>query len=77
MDNSTDSQGDCAADNESNIVQNNGIEDPEYSEQQDLSTAPNVPGLVLPTRKSKRQAEKLLVTVNAADTLRNKGGKNQ
>jgi len=77
MDNSTDSQGDCAADNESNIVQNNGIEDPECSEQQDLSTAPNVPGLVLPTRKSKRQAEKLLVTVNAADTLRNKGGKNQ
>jgi len=52
-----------------------GIEDPECPEQQDVSAAPNVHGLVRPTRKSKRQAEKLLVTVNAAETLRNKGGK--
>jgi len=40
-----------------------------------VSTAPNVPGLVWPTLKSKRQAEKVLVTVSAVETQRNKGGK--
>ena len=40
-----------------------------------VSTAPNVPGLVWPTQKSKRQAEKVLVTVNAVKMRRNKGGK--
>jgi len=75
LDNPIDSEEDCAADDESNIEQNNGIEDPECPEQQDVSAAPNVPGSVWPTRKSKRQAEKLLVTVNAAETRRNKGGK--
>jgi len=75
MDNPTDSEEDCAADDESNIEQNNGIEDPECPEQQDVSAAPNVPGLVRPTWKSMRQAEQLLVTVNAAETRRNTGGK--
>jgi len=75
LDNPIDSEDDCAVDDESDIEQNNGIEDPECPEQQDVSAAPNVPGLVQPTRKSKRQVEKLLVTVNAAETRRNKGGK--
>jgi len=70
-----DSEDDCAADDESDIEQNNGIEDSESPEQQDVSAAPNVPGLVWPTRKSKRQAEKVLVTVNAVETRRNKAGK--
>jgi len=75
LDNPIDSEEDCAVDDESDIEQNNGIKDPECPEQQDVRAAPNVPGLVRPTRKSKRQAEKLLVTVNAAETRRNKGGK--
>jgi len=75
LDNPNDSEEDCAADDESNIEHNNGIEDPECPEQQDVSAAPNVPGLVRLTRKSKRQAEKVLVTVNAVETRRNKGGK--
>jgi len=75
LDNPNDSADDCAADDESNIEQNNGIEDLECPEQQDVSAAPNVPGLVRPTRKSKRQAEKVLVTVNAVETWRNKEGK--
>jgi len=75
LDNPIDSEEDCAADDESDIVQNNGIEDTECPEQQDVSAAPNVPGLVWPTRKSKSQAEKLLVTVNAAETRRNNGGR--
>jgi hypothetical protein len=75
LDNPNDSEDDCAVDDGSDIGPNNGIEDLECPEQQDVSAAPNVPGLVRPTRKSKRQAEKLLVTVNAVETQRNKGGK--
>jgi hypothetical protein len=75
LDNPIDSEDDCAADDESNLKPNNGIQDPECSEQQDVSAAPNVPRLVQPTQKSKRQAEKVLVTVNAVETQRNKGGK--
>jgi len=75
LDNPNDSEDDCAADDESDIEQYNGIKDSECPEQQDVSAVPNVPGLVRPTRKSKTQAEKLLVTVNAVETRRNKGGK--
>jgi len=55
--------------------QDNSIEDPDYPEQQDVSAAPNVPGLIRPIQKSKRHAEKVLVTVNAMETRRNKGVK--
>jgi hypothetical protein len=75
LDNPNDSEENCAADNESNLEQNNCIEDSECPEQQDVSAAPNVPGLVRPTWKSKRQAEKVLLTVNAVEMQRNQGGK--
>jgi len=75
LDNPNDSEEDCAADDQSDIVHNNGIEDPECPEQQDVSVVPNVPGLVRPTRKSKKQAEKVLATVNAVEMRRNKGAK--
>ena len=75
LDTPNDSEEDCAADDDSDIEHNNCIEDRECPEQQDVSAAPNVPGLVRPTRKSKRQAEKVLVTVSAAETWRNKGQK--
>jgi len=70
-----DSEENCAADDVSDIQHNKCIEDPECPEQQDVSAAPNVPGLVRPTRKSNRQAETAFMTVNAAETRRNKGGK--
>jgi len=54
LDNPNDSEDDCAADDKSDIEQNNGIKDSERPEQQDVSAAPNVPGLVRPIRKSKR-----------------------
>jgi len=63
------------ADNESDILQHNSIENVESPEQQDVSAAPNVPRLVRPTQKSKRQAEKVLVTVNVIQTRRNKAVK--
>ena len=75
LDSPIDSEEDCTGDNESYIEQNNGIEDPECPEQHDVSATPNVPRLVRPTRKSKRQAETVLVTVNAAEMRRNKGEK--
>jgi len=75
LDNPNDSEDDGPADDESDIEQNNCIEDSECPERQDVSAAPNVPGLVRPTQKSKREAEKVLVTVNAVETRRNNGGK--
>jgi len=75
LDNPNDSEEDCAAADESDIEHNNGIEDQKCPEQQDVSAVPNVPELVRPTRKSKRQAEKVLVTVNTVETRRNKGVK--
>jgi len=71
LDNPNDSEDDCAVDVESNIEQDNSIEDPECPEQQDVSEVPNVPDLIRPTLKSKRQAEKVLVKVNAIETRRN------
>ena len=67
LDNPNDSEDNCAANDEWDIEHKYGIEDPECPEQQDVSVAPNVPGLVRPTRKSSRQAEKVLVTVNAVE----------
>jgi hypothetical protein len=75
LDNPNHSKEDCVAADESDIEHNHGIEDPEYPEQLDVSAAPNVPGLVWPTRKSKRQAEKVSVTLNAVEKWRNTGGK--
>jgi len=75
LDNPIVREENSAADDESGTEQNNGIEDLECPEQQDVSAAPNVSGLVRPTGKSKRQAEKVWVMVNAIETPRNKGGK--
>jgi len=75
LDNPNDSEDDCAVDDESNIEQYNGIEDSECPEQQDVSATPHVPGLVRPTRKSKRQSDKVLLTVSAVETQSNRGGK--
>jgi hypothetical protein len=75
LDNPKDSEQDCTGDDETDIEHNTGIEDPDSPNQQDLRAAPNVPRLVQPTRKSKRQTEKLFVIVNAVETRRNKGRK--
>ena len=69
------SEADCAADVESDIEQGNSIEDLECPEQRDVSTAPSVSGLIQPTRKPKRQANRVLMTVHAIETRRSKGVK--
>jgi len=57
LDNPNDSEENCAPDDDPDIERNNCIGDPKCPEKQDVSAAPNVPGLVRPTRKSKRHAE--------------------
>jgi hypothetical protein len=71
--NPNDSEDDCVADFESDMEQDNTIEDAESPEQRDVTAAQNVTGLIRHTRKSKRHAEKVLVTVNAIEMRRNKG----
>jgi len=70
-----DSENDCGANFESDIEQENHIEDPHCPALRDVSAAPNIPTLIRPIRKSKRQAEKGLMTVNAIETRKNKGVK--
>jgi len=68
LDNPNDSEDDCTADVESDIEQDNAIKVMECPEQWDVSAGPNVPGLIRLTRQSKRQADKVLLTVNAIET---------
>jgi hypothetical protein len=68
-------EGDYAVDGESGTEQDTCIEGPECPEQWDVSAMLYVPGLIRPTRKYKRQAEVVLVMVNAIKTWRNKGVK--
>jgi len=72
LDNPNNSKDDCVADIESDIEQDNDNEDPECPEQRDVRALPNVPGLIRPTRKSKTQAGKVLMTVTAIERGRNK-----
>jgi len=75
MDIPNDTEDDCAADVESDIELASCIKNPECPLQRDVSTAPNVPGLIRPTRKSKRVAQKVLAMVNAIETRRKKAVK--
>jgi len=75
LDNRNDSEDNCVADVESDLQQDNSIENTECLEQQDGSGTPNVLGLIRPTWKSKIQAEKVLVTINPIETRRNKAVK--
>jgi len=60
---------------ESDIEQDNSNDNAQCPQQQHLSATPNFPGLIWPTRNSKRPAKKVLVMVNAMETRRNKGVK--
>ena len=68
-----DSANDCAADIESDCKPDNVIKDQECPERRDVSATTHVPRLVRPTRKSKRESEMVMVTVNAIEMTRNKG----
>jgi len=65
LDNPNNIEADCMADVKCDIEPENIKADPDCAEQQDVSATPNVPGLIWPTWKSKRLAEKVLVSVNS------------
>jgi len=68
----SNSEDDCLANIESGIELDNRIDGPECPEKRDVSAAPNIPRLIRPQRKSKKQAEKVLMMVNAIEMRRNK-----
>jgi len=61
------SEDDCLAGVESDTEKDINIEHPESIEKRDVIAAPNFLGFIRPTRKSKRQADKLLVMVNTLE----------
>jgi len=75
LDNPNESEDDCEADNESDVDQDNAMENLESPEKRNVSAAPNVPGLIRPTCRSNRKTEKVLMTVNATEPRSNKGHK--
>jgi len=75
LDNPNDSEDNWEADNESKMELNNGVRDSEPQEQRDVSSAPNVPVLISPTRGSKINAQNMLITVGTMETRRSKGMK--
>jgi len=75
LDNANDSEDNRMADIESDMEQVNSIENPQSPEQRNVNATPNVPRLILPTWKWKKQAAMVLVAVNAIKTRRNQGVK--
>ena len=53
----------------------NSIQNPKSAEQQNVSATSNVPVLIQPTSKSKKQTKKGLMSVNAMEMRRNNGNK--
>ena len=72
LDNPTDSEADFAADVERDVEWDYSIEDAECPEERNFRAKHKVPGLISPTRKSQRQAEMVLMTVNAITMRINK-----
>ena len=75
MDEPNYTEDNCEADKESNIELDNAVDDPESSVVWDVIAALNVPGLIRPTCRLRKIAEKVLIMVSTMHTSRNKGNK--
>jgi len=75
LDNPNMSEADWKAADESDLEQENVIEDPETPAQREVSATPNVHGLIWPLQRLKKTAEKLIVMVSAMEMTRNKENK--
>ena len=75
LDNPNYRKDDCGADIEFDNEQDNSIEEPDCPQQRKVSATPNVPGLIGPTWNSKRQADRVLMTVNTIQTRMKRGAK--
>jgi len=73
LDNPNDSEDNWEADNESDMELDNCREDSETRQHRIVSAAPNVPGLIPPTRRSKQKVEKAFMMVNILELRSNKG----
>jgi len=73
LDDPNDSEQDWEGDNESEIELNNGVQDSETEVHWVVTATPNVPGLILPTWRSKNKAEKVLIMVSTMEMRRSKG----
>jgi len=71
--NPNDSEEDSEADDESDIEPANAIKARESPEHWVVSATPNVPALIQPTRRSRKQAEQGLMTIIVMAKKRNKG----
>jgi len=68
-----ESKDNCEADNESDVELDNCFEDPECPHQGDVCAAPNVPGMIPPTQRSKKTTAQGSAMVNATETRRIRG----
>jgi hypothetical protein len=68
----TDGEDDWEVENKSEIVLDTSVRDSEPQGQGDVSAAPDVPGLILPTLRSKKWADMVLIMVGTMETRRNK-----
>jgi len=73
LENANDIEDDWEADNESDMELDEAVEDSATPEQRDVSATLNVPGLIWPTWRSKKMAQKMLLMVNTMETRSNKG----
>jgi len=73
--NPNESEDNWVPDVETYMDPDNGLEDPESTQQWHLNTTAHVPGLMHPTWRSKEEASKAIMIANAIETRRNKGYK--
>jgi len=70
MDNPNGSQYCLEGDDEYDVEQANGLDDPQSPETRNVSGATNVAQLIRPTPRSNRNAQNLFMTVNTMETRR-------
>jgi len=75
LDYPNESEDNCEADDEFNVELDNCFEHPECPEQRDVSAAPNVPGSIRPTWRSKKRTDKGFMTFNATEPERIRGNR--
>jgi len=77
LDNPTDTEDNWEADNESETELDNGVEHSKPPEQRNVSDVLNIPGLIQPTLRLKKNSEQVLMMVGTMEMWRNKGIKKQ
>jgi len=77
LDNPNNSKDDWEAHDQSDIEQDNGIDEPDILERQDVTATANVPRQIRQTTRSKNTADKRLMKVNTMEMRRNERNMNK